>query len=312
MPIEITYKIKSRFVYAKRDLFLHLNMKNYLIVLFILIGNQIHAQSTRVISIQESIEFLASDDLKGRKTGTKYSKQALDYIAKKVKREVHKKLIIQDFEILIGKNDAIDAANGYIYLNNKKDSTILIGAHYDHIGMGGELSKTPGAISVHNGADDNASGVALLIDLASQLKKNKNHQYNYLIVFYDAHEIGLHGSSLFFDFLKNEKKIKPIAYQFNFDMVGRLNQENPKIKVTCNHNLNCLIENTFTINYYLGEESQLSNLDTKEFYKNGIRCFNISTGIHADYHTPSDDVQYINFEGIEMISNQVLMLISTL
>lgn len=287
-------------------------MKNAFFLLFLVLGIHTIGQSDRLSAIQETVEFLASDELRGRKTGTVYSEQSLDFISKKIKKACGKKLRKQKFEVILGTNAPINATNGYIFFNNKKDSTILISAHYDHIGMGGNLSKTPGKIEIHNGADDNASGVALLIDLASELLKIKVHKYNFMIVFFDAHEIGLFGSKIFMIDLVQDPKNKPIAYQINFDMVGRLNKEEPKIKVTCTPALQEIVDNTITLEHYYGESNMLLKLDTQYATEIGIPCINISTGIHADYHTPSDDAKYINYEGIVTISDQIKIFIANL
>lgn len=287
-------------------------MKLFYLTLFFLTSISLRAQDSRLISIQETVEFLASDDLQGRKTGTVYSEKALDFISMKMKKACGKKLKKEKFEIVLGGKDITNATNGYVFLNHKKDSTILISAHYDHLGMGGNLSKSPGKIEVHNGADDNASGVALVIDLVGNLQKEKNHRYNYLIVFFDAHELGLHGSSIFLTYPKHLEKFKTLAAHVNFDMVGRLSAEKPVLKITNSPSLDSSLEKIISIEIAKGAVEKLSELDTQKTYAAGVPCINVSTGIHADYHKPSDDSAYINFEGIQKISDEMLRLILAL
>lgn len=287
-------------------------MKYYVLSFILLISFTSTAQKSRLDFVRENIEFLASDELQGRKTGTIYSEMALSFIARQVKASCGKKLKKSKFEILFGGKDVINATNGYVFLNNKKDSTILISAHYDHIGMGGNLSKTPGKIEVHNGADDNASGVALVIDLMKRLQNEKKPKYNYLFVFFDAHEIGLHGSDIFLVDPIDSKQFKSLAMHINFDMVGRLSVDQPVLKITNSSDLDDFIEKTITLPVSKGPIEKLTELDTNKSFEKGIPCMNVSTGIHADYHKPTDDSAYINFEGIITISDEILQLILSL
>lgn len=249
------------------------------------------------------LQTLAHDSLQGRKAGSSFEEKSLEFISKELRAHGKIKLKKQSFFARINENDSMQCNNGYFFINNKRDQTIIISAHYDHIGMGGALSKAPGKIEVHNGADDNASGVALIFELLNFLPKNNN----YLIVFYSAHEIGLHGSQGFQE-ISNKKKYKNIKAHINFDMVGRLDNTNPTLRLTHNFPDNKIFEYLpIKINYNPVEK--LEQLDTRTNVRLGIRCVNVSTGLHSDYHQPSDDAQYINYDGLKIVANYVISFI---
>src|SRR5262249_10716464 len=106
------------------------------------------------------------------------------------------------------------------YLDNNSATTIVIGAHYDHLGFGGEGSLYRGDPAIHNGADDNASGTAALIELAGRLKNSNDKKNNYLFIAFSGEEKGLLGSNYF---VKHPTiDLKKINYMINMDMVGRL------------------------------------------------------------------------------------------
>lgn len=109
------------------------------------------------------------------------------------------------------------------FLNRKAKQTIVIGAHYDHLGHGANGSLAPNDHSVHNGADDNASGVSSLLWLAERLSKVKKLKTNVLFIAFSGEEFGLHGSKAFVD--RPTIPLESISAMFNMDMVGRLNAE---------------------------------------------------------------------------------------
>ena len=190
--------------------------------------------------IKDDLIFLSSDSLEGRETGTQGELKAGEYIKKrfiklglqplennnyfqnfnfKPKTNPH-----QDISFSNHKNDSTITGKNIIgYIDNKAKNTIIIGAHYDHLGYGNENSLHRGEKNlIHNGADDNASGVAMMIDLASKLRI-ANKKNNYLFVAFSGEEIGLLGSNYF---TKNPIiKLSNINYMINMDMVGRLNED---------------------------------------------------------------------------------------
>lgn len=198
------------------------------------------------------------------------------------------------------------------YIDNDAEQTIVLGAHYDHLGYGGRGSRYTGGRAIHNGADDNASGVSLMIELAEELgKKESNKNNNYLIIGFSGEEIGLYGSK---DIVK-KIDVSSINYMLNFDMVGRLNEE----KVL---NINGVgtssawpILNDFEIDgieSLTTTESGVGPSDHTSFYLEEVPVLHFFSGAHNDYHKPEDDEHLINYDGLESIYNFAYKLISEL
>ena len=189
--------------------------------------------------IKEDISYLASDELKGRATGTEGEMKAAEFIAKRFKdMGVSSKGTdgyLQKFSFLpktdphkdteyvsMNSDSTITGTNVIGFLDNKADKTIIIGAHYDHLGLGGTGSLHRGDTEIHNGADDNASGVSVMLNLASKLK-GKHLNNNYLFIAFSGEEMGLLGSNYF---VKNPTiDTKAVNYMINMDMVGRLKED---------------------------------------------------------------------------------------
>jgi len=162
---------------------------------------------------------------------------------------------------------------------------------------------------IHNGADDNASGVALMLLLSKQAKREMTKKYNYLFVAYSAHEIGLFGSTAFYDFIHS--KVKPISQMINFDMVGRMDRSSPVLSVFVSTKSSSRAADYFEqlkarpkIN--LDFNTKIKNSDCRIFDANGIEALSFTTGIHTDYHKPSDDADKINYAGMDVI-NKILI-----
>lgn len=282
------------------------------------------------VTMKEDVSVLANDSLNGRKTGSTDEKKAAEYIAKrfedlglqakgtdgyfqkftfKASKNPH-----QEAEFTSEKNDSTETGENVIgYIDNKAENTVVIGAHYDHLGMGGEGSLYREGEAIHNGADDNASGVAMMLHLADSLqKKDSPKNNNYLFIAFSGEEEGLLGSNYF---VKNPTiDTKKVTYMLNMDMVGRLNSENtlavygvgtsPILKQTVNANAGDLniAEN----------ESGVGPSDHTSFYLADIPVLHFFTGQHEDYHKPSDDTEKVNFEGMEIVSNYIFSIIKDL
>ena len=196
------------------------------------------------------------------------------------------------------------------FINNKAAYTIILGAHYDHLGYGEDHNSlyTGSVPMIHNGADDNASGTAALIELAKQLKKSTYKKYNYLFVSFSGEELGLFGSKYFTDHAGLD--LKTVNYMINMDMVGRLNDSTHGLTIggygtspTWGKIINT--KNTyFKIN---ADSSGSGPSDHTSFYKKDIPVLFFFTGSHKDYHKPTDDADKINYAGeykiIEYIEN---------
>ncbi len=198
-----------------------------------------------------------------------------------------------------------------------KNEYIIIGAHYDHLGMGGwgSNSRDPDTIAVHNGADDNASGVAGVIEIAERLAANqKDLKRSIVAIAFGAEEMGLLGSKYFVDNpLVDKDKIVAMA---NFDMIGRLNEEHVIMVGGSGTSVESeeIIKATgtdFELELRLSPEGYGPS-DHAPFYASDIPVFFINTGVHEDYHTPIDDIEFINFEGQQLVSDYSYALVFAL
>ena len=187
--------------------------------------------------------------------------------------------------------------NGFI--NNGTVNTIIIGAHYDHLGYGEDHNSLwTGAPEIHNGADDNASGTAAVIELARMLKKAKLKNNNYLFICFSGEELGLFGSKYFTEHPTID--LNSANYMINSDMVGRLNDSTHTITIggygTSPAWGNILDEKTKAFNVKF-DSSGIGPSDHTSFYLKNIPVLFFFTGTHKDYHKPTDDVDKINFSG---------------
>jgi hypothetical protein len=279
--------------------------------------------------IKEDVAFLADDKLEGRQTGTEGEKAASDYLVKRFKelglQPKGTENYLQPFNFTpktnphdevkftsVAEDSSVVGTNVIGFLDNKAENTIVIGAHYDHLGYGGEGSLfRDEEKAIHNGADDNASGVALMLNLASKLK-NTNTSNNYLFLAFSGEEMGLLGSNYF---TKNTTiDADKINYMINMDMVGRMKADStlavygvgtsPMFKqtLTANNDSFKIIEN----------ESGVGPSDHTSFYLIDIPVLHFFTGQHEDYHKPGDDSEKLNYDGMNLISDYIFDIITDL
>ncbi len=181
------------------------------------------------------------------------------------------------------------------------DEFLVAGAHYDHLGMGGpgSGSRMPDTTAVHNGADDNASGVAMIIELARVLAMEKERlKRSIIFVAFSAEEMGLIGSKFFVN--NPPAELKKIRAMFNFDMVGRFDKEKNAISISGTgtsaegDSVLRLLESglPFMVTH---SPDGYGPSDHAAFYSAGIPVFYFNTGVHTDYHTPFDDIEKLDF-----------------
>ena len=207
-----------------------------------------------------------------------------------------------DFEIKLNVAIGDKKRNGHNvtgYIDNGAANTIIIGAHYDHLGYGEDHNSLwTGAPAIHNGADDNASGTAAVIELARMLMKSKLKNNNYLFICFSGEELGLYGSKYFTE--HPTINLTSANYMINSDMVGRLNDSTHSITVggygTSPTWGNILDEKTKYFNVKF-DSSGIGPSDHTSFYLKNIPVLFFFTGTHKDYHKPTDDVEKINFTG---------------
>ncbi len=203
------------------------------------------------------------------------------------------------------------------YIDNQAPSTVILGAHYDHLGYGedGNSMLRTGEHLIHNGADDNASGTAALIELARMLKTSKATHNNYLFIAFSGEELGLFGSKYFTEHPTID--LKAVDYMINMDMVGRLNDSTRVITIG-GYGTTPAWQGFFSGNdikktrpdlVYKYDSSGTGPSDHTSFYRMGIPVLFYFTGIHADYHKPTDDADKINYEGESTIVNNIYKLV---
>ncbi len=218
------------------------------------------------------------------------------------------------------------------YIDNGRPNVVVIGAHYDHLGHGIEGSLHRGEPGVHNGADDNASGVAMMLQVARDLQGMPDAKNNdYLFLAFSGEEMGLLGSNWWSK--HPALPLETLNYMVNFDMVGRLDSLNTVIinGVGTSPAWNRLRPDT-TVDAKTPKptrkpkkderqvqplkvkttESGVGPSDHTSFYLKDVPAIHYFTGAHEDYHKPGDDEEKINYEGMVRVLRHVEDLIVAL
>ena len=211
---------------------------------------------------------------------------------------------------LIREESTSDNVLGWIPSSVPTQETIVIGAHYDHLGLGmeGSLSEKRGV--VHNGADDNASGIAGLLELARLFSISKLAlRRNLLFIAFGGEELGVLGSSYF---MKHPViPAKSIVAMMNMDMIGRLRGQklvvggvgtSPQWKAL----LTRVPQNSLEVST---NEDGYGPSDHAVFYAKDIPVLFFFTGAHAEYHRPEDDIETLNYRGMQEIVNYIFQIV---
>ena len=297
------------------------------LTLSLLISFSVNSQQSNQESFKKDIEYLASEKLEGRFPGTNGEELAANYIAEKFEKFGLTKITnsyFQNFNFTLPSSPheevkfneetdtKINAKNIIAFIDNKKKNTIIIGAHYDHIGYGGQYSLDRGINEIHNGADDNASGTAMLLSLAEQLNKRNDLENNYLFIAFSAEELGLIGSRYFVNSEVFNKE--SINFMINLDMVGRLNTEKElSIFGVGTSSIFKQVVNSLNNNFKLKIINDGTGpSDHTSFYNKDIPVLFFHTGSHENYHRPSDDINLINYKGMSEISDYIIDIIEEL
>lgn len=290
-------------------------------------------QKADSLTIKSAIAVLTADSLEGRGTGTEGERKAAAYIASQFQSmqlspKGENGTWYQSFSFTphppvqlhqVGDSTKMGMAlvkeitgrNVIGFLDNKAAHTVVIGAHYDHLGWGDENSLHGGGRAIHNGADDNASGVAIMLDLARRIKASGLKSNNYLFIAFSGEEKGLWGSNFF----SKNPTVDNMNYMINMDMVGRLKADKslaingtgtaPEWKEALEKS------NVYAFKLVLSE-SGVGPSDHTSFYNIGVPAIHLFTGQHEDYHKPTDDADKLNYEGMQAISDYVFDIVSTL
>ena len=267
--------------------------------------------------MKKDVMVLADDKMAGREAGTVGEKMAAAYIKERMEKIGLKpgfeNSFYQDFDRRIRSNPhattdspddkVVNVRNVAGMVDNGKKGWVVIGAHYDHLGYGQEGSLHTGDPMIHNGADDNASGVGILLSLADQLQNNDiTEEHNIIFIGFSGEEKGLWGSNYY---VKNAQyNMEDVSYMFNMDMVGRLNSEN-KLAVN-GTGTSPIFEKVLNDKNTMGfslvfSASGVGPSDHTSFYLENVPVLHFFTGQHPDYHRPSDDPNLLNYDGMGKI-----------
>ena len=192
------------------------------------------------------------------------------------------------------------------------DETIVIGAHYDHLGFGGPGSLAPWTTEIHNGADDNASGTATLLEVAHRLATSgKKPRHRIVFMAFTGEERGLLGSAYY---VRNPRfALEKTIAMFNLDMVGRLSKDNKLIVygTGTSKEFDPLVEQLcekydFQLTKHPGG---FGPSDHSSFYAKKIPVLHLFTGTHSDYHRPSDDFDKLNIPGMRRVADMLVDIV---
>jgi len=271
--------------------------------------------------LKTDISTLSADEMEGRLIGSKGEKLASDYISKRFKDLGLKGIdnsdsYLQPFEVkpkvnphsMIKDTATIIGHNIVGFLDNEAVKTVIIGAHYDHLGfgeMGGSLVPNKGS-QIHNGADDNASGIAAMLAIAERVKAKKLKTYNYLFLGFSGEEEGLWGSNYY---SKNPTiEFDNVAFMINMDMVGRLDDDK-RIAIHGTGTApiwDIVIDSVLVSDFQIKKHaSGVGPSDHTSFYLQDVPVLHFFTGQHEDYHKPSDDAELINYVGLESVVDYI-------
>jgi len=263
--------------------------------------------------LQKYIYFLSSDKMKGRQTGSKEVFKAADFIEKQFKKlglepkgEMGYRQTFTAKVTRVKVADSLRKSENIIgFIDNHAKKTIIIGAHYDHIGLGdlgNSKDEKENIGKIHNGADDNASGVAGLLELARYYSQN-NHSKNFNLMFiaFGSEELGLLGSKYFVE--HPTIPLNTVHWMLNMDMIGRYQPENglAVIGYGTSASFEPIFKNiTSDIKFNLSKDGR-GGSDQTSFYDKKIPVLFFHTGGHPDYHKSGDDAEKINYPALKSI-----------
>ena len=271
--------------------------------------------------MRQTVEFLASQELGGRYPGTAGDTLASEFIVDKL-RSLKLKPVVKGkkktafyHNFTYGKEKQITTHNIIAVVPGKdkhlRNEYIVVGSHYDHLGMGGQGSgsRRPDTLGVHPGADDNASGDAVVLELARHFKKARSPR-SLIFMFFGAEEQGLVGSKKFLEWMKQEdnqrknlpNNIKGIVAMVNLDMVGRMRDHALSVSGTGTSS------GFKTMAEQVAEQKNLhvtcvpdgyGPSDQASFVAADIPVLFLTTGGHMEYHTPDDVPSTLNYDGMQ-------------
>ena len=296
-----------------------MKFKYYLLSLAFVLA--LPSQAQKQDDMRQAVEYLASQELGGRYPGTAGDTLASTFITKQLRKLKFNPIVkgkkakgyYHDFSY--GKEVERTTHNIVAVLPGKdkrlKHEYIVVGSHYDHLGLGGKNSgsRRPDTLGVHPGADDNASGDAVVLELAKYFKKVRAKR-SIIFAFFGAEEQGLVGSKAFLEWMKQHddrrinlpKDKKGIVAMVNLDMVGRMRDHAMSVSGTgTSSTFKAMAERA-------AEQTQLNisctpdgygPSDQASFVAQDIPVLFLTTGGHMEYHTPDDVPSTLNYDGMQ-------------
>jgi hypothetical protein len=267
--------------------------------------------------IMAHVRYLAADQREGRGIGTDGLREAAEYIAEAFRRAGlepggDEGSYFQTWSEREGpKGESVVLRNVIGVLPGKREEwrneSVVIGAHYDHLGRGWPDVRSGEGGHIHNGADDNASGVAVLLELAALLGQELEPDRSILFVAFSAEEWDRKGSRRYVETMKRWPVEECLA-MVNLDTVGRL--EGKKIRVLGAGTATEWIHIVMGVGFTTGIEASAimddpGGSDQTPFHERGVPAVQIFSGPHEDYHRPSDDVERIDSEGLVKVARFV-------
>ncbi len=259
--------------------------------------------------LKRHVDVLADDTFEGRQAGSRGGMAAGNYLAKAF-AEAGLKPAGEGGSYFQGFNGNCKNILGLVAGSDaaKKQEVIVIGAHYDHVGYGRSGNSFGPIGYIHNGADDNASGTAAILEMIDAMKKlPAPPKRSLLFALWDAEEDGLIGSRHWT--ARPTVPLDRVAFYINLDMVGRL--KNDRLEVYGSRTLagsrRLLAEENADAKLALDFDWRIkADSDHFSFSQQGIPFLMLHTGLHENYHRPSDDTHLIDHDGIRRVSRLVL------
>lgn len=275
---------------------------------FALIGERAQGEETKLLvnalntlseaDLRHHVGVLADDTFEGREAGARGGQAAAKYLVEQFAKIGLKPAgadgsFLQPFSIYTNILGMIEGTDPRL-----KQEFILLGGHFDHVGYGTPDNSYGPFGKIHNGADDNASGVASILEIAQAFQAGPKPARSILFCLWDAEEAGLLGSKYWLDHPTIDRK--QLKFTVNLDMVGRLRKQQLELlgvrSATGLRQLLSLPNDDerllLKFNWELKEDS-----DHYPFLEKGIPTVMLHTGLHQDYHRPSDDLERVNFAG---------------
>jgi Zn-dependent M28 family amino/carboxypeptidase len=286
---------------------------------------QVYTQNISADSLKKHVFYLASDKLGGRAPGSKGEKLAQRYIQQAYSQiglipkgtqgylqPFQYKRNLNPHDTTGKKSIACKGSNILGFIDNQATYTIVIGAHYDHLGHGesGSPLEKGKKKKIFNGADDNASGVAGVIELARYFAgNNQQEKHNFLFMCFSAEEDGLIGSKYFTNYPTLE--LLNVNVMLNMDMIGRLNDSTRALMVYgvgTSPGFPDFVRNHAGNLKLVLDSAGAGPSDHASFYRKNIPVLHFFTGQHSDYHKSTDDADKCNYSGSAEVLDFIIRL----